>query len=109
MSHQSESEIVVGLDIGTTKVCAVVGEVDADCPAGEAILEATCNKGRILLYGTPGHLKRVARLFAISTNEAPQAQSRMPSQNTVKVTCERDQTIIAGVNHAEIASKRRAY
>ncbi len=30
MSHQSESEIVVGLDIGTTKVCAVVGEVDAD-------------------------------------------------------------------------------
>ncbi|CAN5730859.1 cell division protein FtsA [soil metagenome] len=30
MTNHSESEIVVGLDIGTTKVCAVVGEVDED-------------------------------------------------------------------------------
>src|SRR5260370_23145037 len=28
MTASSESEIVVGLDIGTTKVCAVVGEVE---------------------------------------------------------------------------------
>jgi len=30
MTNAAESEIVVGLDIGTTKVCAVVGEVDAE-------------------------------------------------------------------------------
>ena len=29
-SRMETTEIVVGLDIGTTKVCAVVGEVDAD-------------------------------------------------------------------------------
>ncbi len=29
-SHEPEPQIVVGLDLGTTKVCAVVGELDAD-------------------------------------------------------------------------------
>lgn len=84
-----ESEIIVGLDLGTTKVCAVVGEVDAD---GITILGVGNVPCRGLRKGVVSNIEYTVR----SIREAIEAAQTMAG---VEIT-----TVYAGVAGSHIRS-----
>ncbi len=91
MSHSSsESEIVVGLDIGTTKVCAVVGEVE---PEGITILGVGSVPCRGLRKGIVSNIEWTVR----SIREAIEAAQTMAG---VEI-----RTVYAGVAGSHIRSQ----
>ena len=74
-SRIETTEIVVGLDIGTTKVSAVVGEVDADgitILMVEHVMQAVMSlcdhvyvlaEGRMIAEGTPAEVTREPKVI----------------------------------------------
>ena len=76
-----EPEIVVGLDIGTTKVCAVVGEVDAD---GITILGVGNIPCRGLRKGVVSNIEWTVRSIADAI-EAAQTMAGVEMPHGVRV------------------------
>ena len=79
-ASSSQGEIVVGLDIGTTKVCAVVGEVDAET-ASPSSASASCRAAVSARASSPTSTGRCAR-----SRTPSRARRRWPASRSAPST-----------------------